>query len=1294
MASVSFRLTIYQANGTTPDLTVTSVRGGTNPYIVDVPSGDGQEVDLLTGAVRSGAYNVRVADVITGSTVTGTVRLVTAKLEDADYRQHLLSRRATLECSRNGGSTWAIWTSGYLTALRQIDAMTYEFTVSDSRRLESTHTAFTWWSDTNKTTDERREFPNRGCLMGGPLIENFGPIRASGGWEFRWREVQSGYLALAFTAAYDPPAYQRSQYFNPAKFRADARTFLRRLPPVASLTGTNFEQLRDREFVWGYPELLAAVTDGTTTWYGSVRAAFTPVNYSGSGAGDRNIGPDVERSNFIFVELDPNQSTSYPSSNAKVRVRILQREVSEISPIYIDEHPVDIAVKLYKTVGIPYNSSSVTSTKAAVGDDVRLALRIGEPVNMGEFLSNAIFGPFGFSARTNSSGQQEFFPTRIASATAPTTTIAVNDIVGDAPPPVFEVDEGTVVTSFRLTAQALTQFVPDPDNKVEPPSDGLVAIENTQVVQNADTTTFSTREVAYEIPGMVHDGSASGAAFVLSPEVVGRFFTGIVAEGFDRFGRGAIVSEVQVLASSTAASLQVGDEVVLNIPYYPNKNYRIGESTVGTRIAQIVRRTEMPEGPIFKLVDSGVNQQPTSPTFTVASWTGDPRRVAQVTVTNAGTLNTAQVTLAVQYQVSANTPTKTGTLFTRFRPGTIPTGAFLLPTVPPGSKVWVRMRTEKTELRASAWTSWTSVTLTSWTAPTSLAAGATTANSVSLSWSLAGNTLDPMDVFAYPGASAPADWTPYRITTLSAGSTTTIVRDLNPSTQYTFGVAFKDIGTGAYSGFTTVTASTNAVNTSTCPAAPKMKVITSFDTAGSTTGVVLSLGAIEGYNVVVQRAPNVAGSPGTWADIAVLAPLTGYYADILPSDGVTRWYRVFYRLSGFLDGSAGTARSAIPVAIPDDLILTEGPSIISGGSSLTFGNYLTGTPDSFYDGTTAQTVAVDATSASTANKVVARDATGNFSANVVTATLNGAAPAGQLTGTTLASNVITSSLTSVGTIGTGTWQGTSIGKNYGGTGLNSTAFTGITNERVFAYDGVSGSFFIAPSGSNGQALIYSGGALAWGNPAPGPHVLATTTGLGTDHTVSGLTSGMILQATGATTARFQTPSIPASSVTAGTFSGASYTITNDLTVSGTLTATLPFSSITNTPTNINSLIDVVWGTPSSEVSNAIEVTGTAYNFNNGVYTTNEVYVMLIITDAANDAEPSATATISAAGTPVGTIVAGSGTATAVFKTNGSGQFRAKFTETAAASRFIFVRSGGHQQTYVRARDGILQLTYI
>lgn len=51
--------------------------------------------------------------------------------------------------------------------------------------------------------------------------------------------------------------------------------------------------------------------------------------------------------------------------------------------------------------------------------------------------------------------------------------------------------------------------------------------------------------------------------------------------------------------------------------------------------------------------------------------------------------------------------------------------------------------------------------------------------------------------------------------------------------------------------------------------------------------------------------------------------------------------------------------------------------------------------------------------------------------------------AANLTGTTLPSGIVTSSLTTVGTIGTGTWQGTAVGTTYGGLGANNSASTGL-----------------------------------------------------------------------------------------------------------------------------------------------------------------------------------------------------------------------------------------------------------
>ena len=58
---------------------------------------------------------------------------------------------------------------------------------------------------------------------------------------------------------------------------------------------------------------------------------------------------------------------------------------------------------------------------------------------------------------------------------------------------------------------------------------------------------------------------------------------------------------------------------------------------------------------------------------------------------------------------------------------------------------------------------------------------------------------------------------------------------------------------------------------------------------------------------------------------------------------------------------------------------------------LTLGNYITGTPNDLYDGSVAITANIDATPNNTANFIVARDVNGDFTANVITADLNGRA---------------------------------------------------------------------------------------------------------------------------------------------------------------------------------------------------------------------------------------------------------------------------------------------------------------
>jgi hypothetical protein len=93
------------------------------------------------------------------------------------------------------------------------------------------------------------------------------------------------------------------------------------------------------------------------------------------------------------------------------------------------------------------------------------------------------------------------------------------------------------------------------------------------------------------------------------------------------------------------------------------------------------------------------------------------------------------------------------------------------------------------------------------------------------------------------------------------------------------------------------------------------------------------------------------------------------------------------------------------------------------------------------------------------------------------------APAGTLTGTTLNSTVVTSSLTAVGTITTGVWTGTTIALANGGTGQTTKAaafdaLSPLTTGGDLLYGGASGTGTRLANGTSGQVLQSNGTTTA------------------------------------------------------------------------------------------------------------------------------------------------------------------------------------------------------------------------
>jgi hypothetical protein len=896
--AIEYRLRIKTpSNQFVPDpitdaLVITSTPSGTNPYIAAPPSGDGQELDPITGSVRTGSYVVEVVDATTGTDGTGTVRVVTNALEDTQLRQQLLSRRAYIETRTDGGA-WTTLTAGYVTNIRLVSPARYAITVGDTRRIEAVPVL----------TYETRVTPTniRGCLIGGPVTADFGPARFRGGWEYEVTGVSGRVVSVAFRRGYSPIAGSAAVTDFGKLYRTDV------VDAINSL-GSTFAPVPIGPFGGGRVVLDLTLYIGTTP----TNAQPTDVQIALPGW----FGPNLDSYGLAALDLywPTTSPVPIPTAGARLWISMTQTTISPLCPLLVDAHPVDIVLSVWNQNAIYYDPSAawISTVRQLIGADVRLALRLTETPTIEEFLRNAVYGPFGIAPRANSLGQQELVASRIRQSTLPTLTIAAADLTS-ADPVVFDIDEKSAVASVTITQQVIKKYDSGPVLSPETPVDGLAVVPVTQRISNPFAFVYGARDVAYDVPGMVHNAASFEATVTEFLQVVGQ-------ETIQRFEAGAASAEVAVLASAASAAAQVGDEVYLQAPHYPNQNYRIGESTVGARIMQVIRRTETPTGPLLRLLDSGGAAQPVSPaaTISIAQNTNLPTLVAAYTITNAATINSGGVlSVEVEWATGAVAPTGNGQTHTIYPPTEVPTGAVDLPAVSEsGATVYARARTLQLGRRPSAWTAWASVALNAQPTPGAITVSGQTTTSANIGWTNTSNAY-PIAIFAFQGSAAPANWAPYQINSIEAGSTFTTIRSLTgPSVAWVVALAYETpVGLGPFRTATLTTGTTTTA--STRPAG--LQVVTTIDDAQLPQGIALGLWANDPtLDLIVERS--TTGGGAGFAEIARVNGSSETYADLLPRDGTTYHYRLKHALGGYTTSSPTGEVSGIARGIPSPVI--------------------------------------------------------------------------------------------------------------------------------------------------------------------------------------------------------------------------------------------------------------------------------------------------------------------------------------------------------------------------------------
>jgi hypothetical protein len=736
-----------------------------------------------------------------------------------------------------------------------------------------------------------------------------------------------------------------------------------------------------------------------------LRVRFTTAGVSNKEAELVGVGWGVQGTTPVALRLylAPVSSTSDPyyqdiatgtiANGTACTFTVLQRALNApggqqgSSLMLSDVHPVQLWADLLdgkfsrlKTDGsasrtFPRNSSAF-STMIADGSFPLCRFVIPEPAKLQDWVEKNILHPFGLGCYLNEAG--EVVPVDLRPPqSSPTSTTITNADLSDDEAPQWSIDREAAISVVRvptyrdrpLTVADLKKQGQLPD---VPPGllDGNVTAEyqfpffSEATLGTAD---FGERTHVVEARGLRGFADEFVGGHSRDEWIQGRA-SEIAAFFRPLFGSGPQYLTLTCRRTSNTNGVQPGTWRLIDVDEVPGlSSYVRGEN----RLMLCVEATPKGSRRVLRFLDAGPNTVATQPTVaTPAQEASNTQHGITVAVTLNGGSEEAVLWINPTSTGVGTRPADSDAGWRQVipagqsRPWLATSTIYTVRNLPSDKRIWVRVRTDPVlgKKLASAWAypSGTGYVATAaMTAPTALAAGTVTTKAAILTWTV--GDPDRKVVVRKFGAESEGSanaGTPVDFVDLPPGTSRLQVDGLDSGGPWWhFDVYHKDDwgGESSKNNLAAFQATGTAATApkpgglvilrsqATNPTPPPANGLVAYGKPGIQLGIIPSPFAI-GLDVELYRAPDSGGSPGTYALLVTIPGLqiggTFYtYSDYKAQDNATYWYKCRHIGNSVTAGAYTADVSAIPgwlvpevYTVPSQPILGEVDTLILTGA--------------------------------------------------------------------------------------------------------------------------------------------------------------------------------------------------------------------------------------------------------------------------------------------------------------------------------------------------------------------------